>query len=577
MICSTLPEDFHYISLNVPCQWACPVHTNVPAYIRALSQGDPDRAYDINLEANLFPGVLGRICSRPCERHCRHGERELGSPVNICHLKRASADLYRRPGVRPRSLSPRSGRRVAVIGAGPAGLAAAHDLTVAGVAVILLEAMPGAGGMLRYGIPEFRLPRDVLFAEINRILEMGVELRTGVRVGTDFAVSALLREYDAVLVAAGCYDPNSLRVPGERLSGVIPGLGFMMDVCKGRKPRLGQRVLVIGAGFTAFDCARTALRLGAKDVRICLRRTEEDLSVTADELHEAKSEGVHIESLLLSRSIIGSNSVEGVQFVRTRLGDRRSDGKREIAPIEGSAFELTADTVIVATGQGPLGLGIPGPTDKKGLPRMDRETFQTGMPKLYAAGDYLTGPSSVIEAIASGRRAAGRILTDLDSKGSRLERVRMEDAPTTDRKRLWDFIPPAQMPTHEPVSTRLEPPFPEVETGYTREMAEQESRRCYLCYLHYEIDIRRCIYCRYCIDAAPRDCIKLVEAVKLGDDGAVVGLVETADWSRVNAVVIDNARCIRCGECKRVCPVDCISVTRVELEGVSGREEVPHG
>jgi formate hydrogenlyase subunit 6/NADH:ubiquinone oxidoreductase subunit I len=153
----------------------------------------------------------------------------------------------------------------------------------------------------------------------------------------------------------------------------------------------------------------------------------------------------------------------------------------------------------------------------------------------------------------------------------------MEDAPTTDRKRLWDFIPPAQMPTHEPVSTRLEPPFPEVETGYTREMAEQESRRCYLCYLHYEIDIRRCIYCRYCIDAAPRDCIKLVEAVKLGDDGAVVGLVETADWSRVNAVVIDNARCIRCGECKRVCPVDCISVTRVELEGVSGREEVPHG
>jgi formate dehydrogenase major subunit len=337
----------------------------------------------------------------------------------------------------------------------------------------------------------------------------------------------------------------------------------MMEVCAGRSPELGDRVLVIGAGFTAFDCARSALRLGAREVGICLRRTEEDLTVTRNEVLEARIEGVRIDSLLLSRRILGDKAVEGVAFVRTQPGEPGPDGKRKVAPIEGSDFVLPADTVIVATGQRPLPFESPG--DRKEVLLADRETFLTSVPRLYAAGDYLAGPSTVIEAIAMGRAAAGKIARDITGGRFREKAVRQEDAEITDRQRGWDFLPPEEMPTVRPVEERFTDPGTEVETGYTPERAAEESKRCYLCYLHYEIDISRCIYCRYCIDVAPRDCIRLVKEVKTHASGAVAGFVETRLWREVNAIVIDNARCIRCGECLRVCPVDCISVTKVEL------------
>jgi formate dehydrogenase major subunit len=565
VIYSKEPEDFYYMDVNVPCQSACPALTNIPAYIRALYEDQFDRSYEINRMANIFPGVLGRICSRPCETKCRHGEAELGRPVNICHIKRSAADLRDSVSSSVKSIFSPLGKSVAVIGSGPAGLAAAYDLSTIGFTVTVFEALDNPGGMLRYGIPEFRLPREILDAEIDYILGAGITLKTGIRVGTDVSMEDLMAEHDAVLVATGCYEPNPLNIPGETMPGVYSGLQFMMDICAGQLPDLGKRVLVLGAGFTAFDCVRSALRLGAEEVAVCLRRTEEDLTVTEDEVFETKREGVKIHSLMVSRRIIGNGVVEGVEFVRTRSGELRSDGKRDVTPIEGSEFTMPTDAVIVATGQRPQPLKTPGDKSDYGLLQADPASFKTSLSGLYVTGDYLTGPSTVIEAVAMGRKAAERIAHDLTDRPFREKVVRLEDTLITDRLRAWDYLPRQEMPTIEPVEDRFAGMTGEVESGYLSDQANTESKRCYLCYLHYEIDLSRCIYCRYCIDVAPRDCIKLVDRIETNPSGAITGFEETAKWEDVNAIVIDNTRCIRCGECMRVCPVDCISVTRIEL------------
>jgi len=568
---SSDPADFKYMEKNVPCQSACPARTNVPAYIRALFEKDCGVSYAINRDSNVLPGVLGRICSRPCEHVCRHGEGELGKPVNICHLKRAAADFSSLlPPAEPASLN--SGKRVAVIGSGPAGLAAAHDLCLAGVSVTVIEALDHPGGMLRYGIPEFRLPRDVLNREINNVLNLGVRLQTGVRVGRDVTLDSLASEYDAVLLAAGCYGSRRMGVPGEDLDGVWSGLDFMIAAADDRIPRLGKRVLVLGGGFTAFDCGRMALRLGAEQVSICIRRTEEDLRVTEDEIFQTKTEGISVQALTQARRILGDRGVTEIELVRTRLEPQGAGNRPRILPIEDSAYVLPADTVIVAVGQEarliPFGMELQSSFPGYQL----APSFRTSIPNLYAAGDYATGPSTVIEAVAAGRHAAETVIRDLTGKRFRNLVVRQTATTITDRHRSWDFLPRQDMPTLSPVDQRVREPRREVEVGFSEEQAQEEARRCYLCYLHYEIDVTRCIYCRYCIDVAPRNCIRLVEAVHLDETGAVEEFTETTDWSRVHAVVIDNGRCIRCGECMRVCPVDCISVTRVELVEESARE-----
>ncbi len=566
VIYSVDPADFRYMTVNVPCQSACPALTNIPAYIRALYELKFGVSYEINRAVNLLPGTLGRICSRPCELKCRHGETELGAAVNICHIKRAAADL-RRPG--HAYLTPRfapAGKSVCVVGSGPAGLAASHDLAIMGFDVTVYESCDEPGGMLRYGIPEFRLPRNILTEEIQNILRLGVSIKTGLKVGVDVTFEYLLSHFDAVLVAAGCYQPMKLGTPGEGLDGVRSGLEFVMDIASDKKISVGKRVLVIGAGFTAFDCSRLALRLGAEDVSICIRGFEEDLRVTSDEVFEAKREGIKIRSLALTKRILGTERAEGIEFLRTRPVERPRGGRRTVEAIPNSEFTIDADTVIVAIGQTPEAINSPGAKNQNGVLIGDRENFQSSSPKLYVTGDYLTGPTTVIESIGNGRKAAERIAEDLAGRKFKEWVIRIQETRITDRDRSWDFIPRLEMPSVLPVKDRfVGEGTVEVETGYNKEQAHQESKRCYLCYLHYEIDVKKCIYCRYCIDNAPRDCIKLVKQINLDEIGAVKELVETTTWSEVNAVVIDNSRCIRCGECVRVCPVDCISVSKVEL------------
>ena len=560
------PADFSYMKVNVPCQDACPALTNIPSYIRALYEEKFATSYEINRMVNLLPGTLGRICSRPCELKCRHGEAGLGEPVNICHIKRAASDFrslghsYMTPRFAP------VGKTVAIVGSGPAGLAAAHDLALMGFDVTILEACEEPGGMLRYGIPEFRLPRIILSEEIDNILRLGISMKTGVRVGVDLTLESIMSNYDATLIAAGCYEPMELEIPGEDLLGVYTGLNFVMDVAKGFDVRIGKKVLVIGAGFTAFDCSRLALRLGAEDVTLCIRGLEEDLRVTTDEIVEAKREGIRIQSLLLSKGVHGSGHVKGVEFFRTRPVERSSGSRRTVEPILGSEFVLEADSVILAIGQAPQRIPGPGKQNDRGVIIADFSNFRSTAPNLYLAGDYLTGPSTVIESISSGRRAAGKIAEDLLGKKLKEWVVRIKDAKLTDRQRSWDLIPRVEIPTVLPVEDRFQNKgFVEVETGFLPEQAHDESKRCYLCYLHYEIDVNKCIYCRYCIDNAPRDCIKLVNDIFTDETGAISGYLETTQWTEVSAVVIDNSQCVRCGECVRVCPVDCISVSRMDL------------
>jgi formate dehydrogenase major subunit len=551
------PHDFEFFRLNVPCQWACPVLTGIPDYILAIAGGDRDKAYLINRATNLMPGVLGHICSRPCEAACRHGEPDLGQPVAVCHLKRVAADFRNRDYPWPDRLFPESGCSVGVVGGGPAGLAAAHLLATLGHRVTIYEAMPRLGGMLMYGIPIFRLPREVVEAEIRRILEAGITAETDVRVGRDITVSELLRRHRAVVMAAGTYLARGLTIPGGELPGTHSGLEFMMDVNDGRPPLVGRRVLTVGGGFTAHDCARAALRLGAAESFLCIRTTEEDLWVTREEVLETKREGVRYLNLVSSMKVAGAARVEGVEFARNRLGPVGKYGQRTPEAIPDSEFVFAADTVIAATGQyqDPAVAALADGT----VPRFDRQTGASDVPGLFAAGDFCSGAATVVEAMGHARRAALAVDEYL-SGGRRLRRVVLvRPAADTPRPRAWDFIPRADMPMLD-VPDRLASFEAVVRTGYPAPVGEREARRCYLCNTKYEIRAADCIFCGLCAAVCPRDCIGLAAAA-----GPAVPPAWTDRWDEAAAVVIDGARCIRCGLCHRVCPTRCIDVERLEV------------
>ncbi|GAB0057593.1 Ferredoxin--NADP reductase [Candidatus Magnetaquicoccaceae bacterium FCR-1] len=575
------PRDAGWVKQNIPCQSACPAGTNVPAYIRAIAEGKHGLAYEINREANVLPGVLGRICSRPCESACRHGWSGNGDPVGICNLKRSAADMKDVGHRITERLYAPTGKRVAVVGAGPAGIAAAHDLALLGHDVTILEREERPGGMLRYGIPEFRLPRTMLDIELHNALRVGVQLKSGVTVGSGKGatrVSTLLADFDAVLLATGCMAPVLLPLrgipDGEDLSrhcqDVEYGLDFLMELHRGQNKRVGRRVAVVGAGFTALDCARVAKRLGGQEVTIHLRTSEEYIPVTSEELFETKREGIRIKGL---RTPVALRTDEngrliGVEFIQNRLGGWRENGRRLATPIEGSEFVENCDTLIIAIGQKTVNdfLDMRVELDRWGNVRV-AENGMTSVQGLFAAGDYVRGASTAIEAIGHARQIADRLDTWLVGR-KRRRVVSMEPVPAPLREPAHDFIPRQHMPTI-PLPERQQL-VREVECGYTQDLALEEAKRCYLCDLRYEINVDRCIYCRACIEVAPRNCIKLVRDVEIRPDGTHGALQETREWQRVAAIWIDNNECIRCGACFKVCPVSCISITRNHFVTVDG-------
>lgn len=571
------PRDFGWVRENVPCQTACPAGTDIPAYILAIMQDKHGLSYEINREANVLPGVLGRICSRPCEDQCRHGWPGNGEPVSICHLKRSAADLKDVGHRLNESLYGPSGKRVAIVGSGPAGIAAAHDLSLMGHDVTLFERENEAGGMLNYGIPEFRLPRNVLREEIHNALRLGVELKTGVTIGNgkgETPLAELRNTFDAVLLSTGCMSATELPLRDDAKGGSVNeianieyGFDFLLDMHRGSKKTVGKRVAVVGAGFTALDCARVARRLGAEDVTIHLRTTEEYIPVTKDEILEAKREDV---SLLGLRTPVGlhvnkNGNLESVEFIQNRLGGWRENGRRKAIAIEASEFEFECDTLLVAIGQKTNHDFLDADLS---FDRWDNaqinENGMTSLEGVFAAGDYVKGASTVIEAVGQGREVAKGIDTWLMGKPRYKQSVRIEKVTEPLRERSFDFIARGDMPTEE-IEERSNNLDQEVEKGFGEDLTHEEAKRCYLCNLNYNIDVDNCIYCRACIEVAPKNCIKMVEGIKINEDGTYGDLQETTEWDHVGAIWIDNNECIRCGACYNVCPTNCISITRNQL------------
>ena len=543
---STDKLDRKWIDVNIPCSAACPALTDIPGYIQAIKDGDFETAYRINRMENILPGVLGRVCDRPCEPACRHGWDGLGEPVSICFLKRAAADYGMGP-VAPEIKF--NGKKVCLIGAGPAGLTAANDLALKGYQVTILEQFDQPGGMLRYGIPQFRLPYDVVAEDVKSITDLGVTIKTNVRVGDIRDIEKLRKSYDAVILAGGCANPKQTNIPGIESKGVYWGLDFLISANREELNIPLEKVIVIGGGFTAVDCARMSCRLGAKKITLAYRRTKDDMYVGVHELEVMEAEGIATIFLASPVDIVSNDEgiITGVKFIRNSINEGRS-----ITPIDSSGFIMEADTVIFAVGQ-----------------KADEEITEPESIEqkndFFIAGDFRNGSSTVIEAVADGRKVAREVHMQLsDIKGFQ-DTILISEVKDTGRKRDYDFIPAQPMDTTPMRDRKIK--NREVEIGFSKEKSLVEAKRCYLCHYNFQIDISRCIYCLACIDVMPVDCIKMAKDIEVAEDGNLK-YIETKKWSEVEAITIDNDKCIRCGNCVRACPVDCISISKYKLETI---------
>lgn len=609
------------------------MQTDARAYVNAIARGEDERAYLIARESNPFASVCGRVCGAPCEAACRRGT--IDAPVAIRALKRFVNDQF---GVSPagapapvadlgNSCLPSARRslqelartahrqgRVAIVGAGPAGLAAAHDLRLLGHQVTVLEAAPVPGGMMVLGIPAYRLPRELLQAEIQAILDLGLDLRLNTALGRDCSLADLRRDYDAVFLAIGTYQARRLRVEGEELDGVLRAVEFLMNAnLQGYTADLGARVLVIGGGSVAMDVARTALRhleparhlerqdggprpevstaldaarialrLGAtQEVQVLVVEARHEMLADPFEIEEAEAEGMAIHNHVAPVRVLGQDG--RVTGLVTRQVERAFDEQGRFRPvlIPNTEQFWPADSVIVAIGQTGE-LGWLRPEDRleatpQGTLKIDRLSLATTSPGVYAGGDIAFGPRLLIDAIADGQRAALTIHAHLQGASLSLRgEGQMNPLPL---KGYWQAGP---QPGYLRRARRPVPALPvprrtgiaEVELGYDRRQAREQAARCLICSTNPVFNGQLCILCGACVDVCPMACLKLVDLGSLDGDEGVQAVIDGRGGSREPgaAMLLDPERCIRCALCAIRCPTGAITMERFQFRQVGALE-----
>ncbi|HJW11762.1 MAG TPA: FAD-dependent oxidoreductase [Albitalea sp.] len=570
------PDYFHKV---VDCQWACPAHTPVPEYIRLIAAGKYTDAYMVNWESNVFPGILGRTCDRPCEPACRRGRVEEAQaakpePVAICRLKRVAADFKDDVSERlPRPASHKNGKRIACVGAGPAALTVARDLAPLGYHVTVFDADAKAGGMIRSQIPRFRLPEEVIDEETGYVLKLGVEFRGGVRI--DSMAQLLDEKWDAVFVGSGAPRGRDLKIPGrdEAAAHIHIGIDWLASVSFGHVTHIAPRVIVLGGGNTAMDCCRTSRRLGGVDVKVIVRSPFDEMKASPWEKEDAVHEGIPILDCLVPKAFLHHNGkLTGMRFEKVSAV-RDANGRRQLVPTGEPEQEFECDEVLVAVGQEnafpwierTAGIAF----NEHGMPVLDAVTLQSSRPDVFFGGDAALGPKNIIWAVAQGHAAAisidkylhGEDVADRPAPGVTLISQKMgihewsydnEVAPDLRHKVPW-----------RDVNQVLRNIKVEVELGFDVQTAWKEAQRCLNCDVQTVFATAQCIECDACVDICPTDCItftangteadlrtRLRAPARHADQALYVsGALKTG-----RVMVKDEDVCLHCGLCAERCP-----------------------
>jgi formate dehydrogenase beta subunit len=562
------PNYYHRV---VDCQWACPAHTNVPEYIRLIAQNRFTEAYMLNRESNVFPGILGRTCDRPCEPACRR-TRVDGKPVAICRLKRVAAD--HRGEVKhllPQAPLEKNGKKIALIGAGPASLTVANDLIPLGYQATIFERQPRPGGLMRINIPAFRLPEQVLDEEIAYIIDMGVDVRYNAPVAS---LKNLLdsRDFDAVFVGTGAPKGKELEIPGRHDSDqIFIGIEWLESIHFGHVDSVGQHVLIIGVGNTAMDCCRSSKRLGATDVKVIARKTRKYFKASPWELEDAEEEGVEIlENLQPVRFIIENGILTGMEFDRFTSVETASGLKQEVIGRE----IIPCDTVVLAVGQDnafpwierDIGLDF----GKWDMPVVDKTTFMSTREGVFFGGDAAFGPANIIWAVEHGHQAAisihnycqGIPVTERPEQGMTLSSTKMG-------LHEWAYsnnynIAERQKMMHVELPVRFSSMTTEVEKGFTAEQTQAEVERCLNCDMETHFMPSLCIECDACIDICPVDCLAITingdepflrERFNAPASNLEQPLYVSDPLKQTRRVMLkDENVCLHCGLCAERCP-----------------------
>ncbi len=576
------PDYFHKV---VDCQWACPAHTPVPEYIRLIAAGRYSDAYMINWHSNVFPGILGRTCDRPCEPACRRGRVEK-DPVAICRLKRVAADYKDDIRARlPKPAAQKNGKRIALIGGGPASLTVARDLAPLGYHCVVFDQDPQAGGMMRTQIPKFRLPDAVIDEECGYILDLGIEFNGGKRIDS---MKALLAEgYDAIFVGSGAPRGRDLDIPGrkEAAKNIHIGIDWLSNVSFGHINKIGKRVVVLGGGNTAMDCCRSSRRLGGEQVDVVVRSGFEEMKASPWEKEDAMHEGIPIHNYLVPKEFTHDNGrLTGVVFEKVRA-ERDEKGRRKLVPTGEPDEHFPCDDVLVAVGQENAfpwierDIGIE--FDKWNMPVVDPKTMGSTHPKIFFGGDAAFGPKNIIWAVAHGHDAAvsiDKLLAD--------ERIEERPTPAVERTSQkmgiheWSYDNEITLDKRYRVPLRdkvvaLRDIKTEVELGYDPKLALGEAYRCLNCDVQTVFSSTLCIECDACVDICPMDCITFTQNGEEGElrqrlkapapnhsqDLYVVNELKTG-----RVMVKDEDVCLHCGLCAERCPTGAWDMQKFFLE-----------